>query len=403
MFRKQEQSSTTRGPDAIRRDGTCKHCRWQPDACGGKILAPGIDMTRLTALGPLLLMCSMACSTSPGTARYKIAFVPSRSGQHGIFVMHSDNTGGKLLTEDPNARLRPVSWSPDGKMIAFLSFRPSDSEILRKPRVPAEYPLYVMNAGGTGQRKLIDCPVSGFGWSPNSRMLFFVSSYENPEANDPEVSSGKKNPASAIYIVDVQSGTTRRVTALGKNCFADWSPDGTRLALSSGTDTESNIFVVSIDGKHVRRLTDSSTLNLNPVWSPNGRTVAFMSLPSAGSENRETGVYTIEADGTNLRHVSDLICYDLSWTPDGRQLMLKSAVGIYLAATGGGKPTRLDLGSDRPLDAVFTPDGKDIMYRSNDEGEWQLYSVSIIGGKRRRVTSQMSASSFCLSPLLSKN
>jgi Tol biopolymer transport system component len=89
----------------------------------------------LEVLGPCLLLASMACSASPGAGAYKIAIVPARSGQHGIFVMNSDNTGSKLLTADANAQLRPSSWSPDGKRIAFLSFRPGDTEALHKPRI----------------------------------------------------------------------------------------------------------------------------------------------------------------------------------------------------------------------------------------------------------------------------
>ena len=68
-----------------------------------------------------LLMASMACSTaSRKTGDYKIALTPARRGQHGIFVMNSDTTGGKLLTPDPGAQLRGASWSPDGKKIAFV-------------------------------------------------------------------------------------------------------------------------------------------------------------------------------------------------------------------------------------------------------------------------------------------
>jgi Tol biopolymer transport system component len=354
-------------------------------------------------LGLGFLVGSLACSNSSGTGTYKIAFVPSRSGQHGIFVMNSDSRGGKLLTSDPNAQLRPSSWSPDGSKIAFLSFRPGDSKPSSKPRIHSEYPLYVMDAGGINQKRLMDYPVSSFGWSPDSRKLFFISAYENPESDDPAVLSGKENAASAIYILDTQSGDQQRVTSLAKNCFAAWSPDGTRLALSSGTDQETNIFVASTDGKHVRRLTDSSTLNIRPSWSPDGRTIVYLALPSLNGANEETGVFVVDSDGSNKRRVADLICYDAFWSPDGKRLMLQSAAGIYLDDGGGGKPVKLSVGTDRPLDAVFTPDGRQIMFRSNDEGEWHLYTVGLDGKERRRITAQLSAASFCLSPPLSRH
>ncbi len=349
----------------------------------------------------MFLLGSLACSTSQESSTYKIAFVPSRSGQHGIFVMRSDGTGGKLLTDDPNARLRPESWSPDGKRIAFLTFRSADSDLLTKPRVPTEYPLYVMDAGGMNPRRLVDYPVSDFGWSPDSRRVFTVSAYENPEAKDPAVQSGKKNPASAIYIVSSQGGDSQRVTALGNNCFASWSPDGTRLALSSGTETEANIFVVDIERRRARQLTDSPNLKIHPVWSADGRTIAYVSLPSSGSTEKEVGVFLVDADGSQNRQLSELVCFEAAWSPDSKQLMLQSSSGIYLVSVSGGKPLRLSVGSDRPLDATFTPDGKGILYRSNDEGEWQIYEFDFSGGARKRITSRMSAGSYCLSPLLS--
>jgi Tol biopolymer transport system component len=98
--------------------------------------------------------------------------------------------------------------------------------------------------------------------------------------------------------------------------------------------------------------------------------------------------------------VVDFACYDTSWSHDGKRLMLQSAAGIYLVDQAGGKPVKLAIGTDRPLDAVFTPDAREIMFRSNDEGEWHLYVFGLNGARRKRITGQLSAASFCLSPRL---
>lgn len=341
---------------------------------------------------------SLASCSSSGTGAYKIAVVPSRRGQRGIFVMNSDGRGGKLLTSDANAQLRPSSWSPDGSKIAFLSFRPGDSGLRGEPRIPSEYPLYVMDAGGVNQKKVLDHAVSSFGWAPDSRRMFYISAYENPERSDPAVLSGKENAASAIYILDTKSGEQQRVTSLAMNCFAAWSPDGARLAFSSGTDQETNVYVASTDGKHVRRVTDSPVLNVRPSWSPDGTTVAYLALPTRTGTEQEVGVFTVDSEGRNRRHVADVTCYDASWSPDGRHLLLQSAAGLYMAEVGSGKVVRLSVGSDRPLDAVFTPDGRQIVFRSNHEGEWHLYAVGLDGKEQKRITGQLSAASFCLSP-----
>ncbi len=357
---------------------------------------------RFLTLASILLLGCASCSTSR-TEIYRIAFVPSRSGQHGIFVMNSDDTGGKLLTADPNAILRPSSWSPDGSKIAFLSVRPADADIMNKPHLPGEYPLYVMDSGGNSQRRLLNCPVSSFVWSPDSSSLLFVSSYENPELDNPDIQAGKKSAASGIYMIDLRGREPTRVTSLGNNCFADWSPDGNSLVLSSGGVTESDIFVVGVDGKNARRLTDSSNPNIHPAWSPEGRTIAYLSLPSVGSPEQQVGVYLVDVDGANRRRIADILAYKVEWSRDGKRLLIMSAAGIYLATADAWKPVKINAGTDRPLDAAFTPDGKSIMFRSHDEGEWQLYTISLEGGTRRRITSRMSAASYCLSPLQSRN
>src|SRR5512136_2483144 len=94
---------------------------------------------------PCLLIACMACSPSSEVGNYKIALVPSRTGQHGIFVMNSDTTGGKLLTPDPTAQVRVSSWSPDGKIIAYFADRREDSLILNKYRIPLHSLLYLVN------------------------------------------------------------------------------------------------------------------------------------------------------------------------------------------------------------------------------------------------------------------
>ncbi len=359
--------------------------------------------TTRAAILPCLLLASAACSHSGQEARFKIALVPARAGQHGIFVMNSDGTGGKLLVSDVAAQLRPSSWSPDGKRIAFLSYRSGDAEILSKYRIPSHFPLYITDSGGNNSKRLLDFPVSDFGWSPDCRKMFVVSAFEDPAVESVEVQSGKKTPASAVYLVDPRTGSTQRVTSLGRNCFASWSPDSTRLVLSSGDDLETNIYVASLDGKHVRRLTGSRTLNIRPVWSPNGETIAYLALPAPGAADADAGVYLIDADGTQGRRITDITGYDLSWSPAGTLLMVQSSAGIYLTGSKGEKSVRLSIASDRALDAAFTPDGKEIMYRSSHEGEWHLYRVGLNGGTSRRVTGRLSASSFCLSPLMSGN
>ena len=95
----------------------------------------------------------------------KIAFTHFYGGTTAIFVMNSDGTGLKQLT-DGLARDEKPDWSPDGSKIVFASNRDGD------------YEIYVMNTDGTGAKRLTDSPGLDFGptWSPDGTKIAFTSS-----------------------------------------------------------------------------------------------------------------------------------------------------------------------------------------------------------------------------------
>jgi Tol biopolymer transport system component len=359
-----------------------------------------LNRFRCLAIAAIVLVHS-ACSTSSTPAGYRIAVVPSRTGQHGIFVMNSDTTGGKLLTADAMAQLRPNSWCPDGSRIAFFSTRKEDSGMMQRYPLPQHFPLYVMGAGGGDQNRLLKFPVTSFSWSPDGHKLFIVSGYENPVRFDPGVTSSTKPVECAGYEVDLESGEQKRLTAFGLNMSGTWSPDGNRLALSLGDGPDSDLYVMkNLDAAHTRRLTQGQTVDVRPLWAPVGNTIAYVSLPAAGiAKGADNGVFMIDADTAQKRKVTDLDVYGMSWSPDGKTLLLQVAGAIYLARAEGGAPVKLQAPTDSMLDAVFTPDGKRVMFRSNYEGDWNLYTIDLGDRKCRRVTEQLTAFSFALSPV----
>ncbi len=348
---------------------------------------------------PCILVFWTACSTP--AREYKIALVPARGGQRGLYVVNSDSTGAKFISTQGTVQVRVGSWSPDGKRIAYFSVGPGDVIILNSYRIPLHFLLYAMDATGAGQRRLLDVPLSSFSWSPDCEKMAFVSAYEDPQREDSEIVRGARQPVSAIYLFDLRSGQQQRVTALGYHCSAAWAPEGTRLALSFGDNAKrSAIYVASIDGKHTRRLTDSQTVDMLPAWSPSGKSLAYVAASAPGEETPGAGAYVIGAEGADRRQITNMITSEVSWSPDGKALLLHCTDGLYVAGAEGGNPIKVSGSLDRPLDAVFTPDGQKVMFRSNHEGDWHLYTVDLNGSNLRRVIGQLSAAQFCLSPLL---
>jgi Tol biopolymer transport system component len=355
-------------------------------------------MARYCSFAAFCFLLLMAACSPQGKSNYKIALVANRSGQSGLFVMNSDTTGSKILTPNIHSMLRPSSWSQDGKKIAFFDIRAEDGEMLKNNTMDSHFPLYVMDSSGHGQKRLLNFPVSDFKWSPDSRQLLYVSAYEDPQRNDTGVQNRKKQPMSAIYILNMRTGGQRRLSSFGQNCSGDWSPDGAHLALSFGNEQNSDIYVIRLDSERQRRLTDSQNINISPVWSPDGKAIAYVALTSPGVMDNY-GIYVVNADGSGKRKVSEIGGYEVSWSPDGKWLLIATAADLYLASANGAISVNLTHGIGRPLDAAFTPDGKEVAFRSNHEGEWHLYAVGLDGKKLRSITGALIASTFCFSPL----
>lgn len=349
----------------------------------------------------LCLAAVVAACSSPDndSGRYKIALVPDASGQHGIFTINSDQTGGRLVTPEASARLRPTSWSPDGKKLAFFASRDQDMPMLQKYRMPYHFPLYWMDSAGGTPKRLLDFPVSSFEFSRDGRQVLFVSAHEDPAHNDEDIVKGFKNPMSAVYLMNLQAGTQRRVTGFGQNCYGSWSPDGQSVALSFGDTAQiSDLYTASLDGKHTRRLSDSPGIKIKPVWSPDSLRIAYVCfLPEPGGMT--SNAYTINADGSNVRRIANKNPYEVAWSVDGKMLLLRFTKGFALVSDDGRTLVDMENKVIQPQDAVFTPDGKNVLFRSNHEGPWYLYAVDLKGNNIRRISGRLSTSMFCLSPL----
>ena len=101
-----------------------------------------------------------------------------------------------------------------------------------------------------------------------------------------------------------------------KNMNPVWSPDGSRLAFVSNRDGNPEIYVV--DGKAVENLTQHEGLDLSPAWSHGGRRIAFVS-----NRDGQNDIYILELTDGTLRRLTergDVLTSSLSWSPDDRWL-----------------------------------------------------------------------------------
>ena len=173
--------------------------------------------------------------------------------------MDKDGSNLRRLTktEGRNRESDDPAWSPDGEQIVFGSNRGGISEI------------YVMRSDGSELRQLTQAPNSlsaGMpAWSPDGKSILFASARGPSSANWYDVVD--------IYVIDADGSNLQRLTHTGDNGSPFWSPDGKRIVFSShrsgdSTDWRDNreIYVMNADGSNVQRLTFNAVWDSHPRW-----------------------------------------------------------------------------------------------------------------------------------------
>lgn len=161
----------------------------------------------------------------------------------------------------------------------------------------------------------------------------------------------------------------------------------TRIAFVSRHDSSSEIYLMDYDGRRVRRLTTTGTLNLSPVWSPDGERLAFVSW----RENRPD-VYVMDSTGAidKLPVVPGELNAAPDWSPDGSRIAYSSDVDgnteIYLLDLATGTNTRLTRTPSIETAPAFSPNGREIAFTSDRSGTPQIYVMDTEGLNVRRLS-----------------
>jgi dipeptidyl aminopeptidase/acylaminoacyl peptidase len=312
-------------------------------------------------------------------------------------------------------------FSPDGATIAFVVTTVDQKQNRRHSAI------WSVPSDGSGEPvALTTAPQSSNNprWSPDGKTIAFLSA--RPMPGD----AAGETPRTQVWVLPLGGGEPRRVTSLlnGVSAF-QWSPDGSRLVVvgrSGPSDTakspsdvrhyghanykfndsgwfddkRTHLWVVELRAGGAVQLTSGNDWNdADPQWSPDGRTIAFVSdrTGKAFDMGHDTDVWTIPASGGELTKISDHKSGDNSprWSPDGRTIAFLSSVPekshpkIWLAPAGGGAPSRLAAdGIDLiPGGLRWAEGGKALYFETGFKGTSQLFRVDLAARKAAAVTS----------------
>lgn len=289
-------------------------------------------------------------------------------------------------------------FSQDGRWMVFQSERETDNPFFQ---------IYLMDRE-TGDTRRVS---PGYGkttcaWiHPDNQHVLFASTQFDPEARAKQQaeiefrSSGKSRRYAWDYdenydlvVCDLKSGDYTRLTeAVGYDAEASYSPDGKRICFASNRRAYSgdlseeeqelfaqdpasaiDLYIMDADGTNVRRLTDAPGYDGGPFFSPDGQTICWRRFREDGATAE---IMLMKADGTDQRAITHMRA--MSWAPffhtSGDYLIFATNkhgfenFELYLVdAAGAHEPVRATYRPGFDGLPVFPPGGKSLVWTSNN-------------------------------------
>jgi len=182
------------------------------------------------------------------------------------------------------------------------------------------------------------------------------------------------------------SDPTPLTSGAHNNTLPVWSPDGRTIAFVSDRDGNREIYVMNADGSNQVNLTRNAADDWTPCWSPGGQEIAFASFRDGDWE-----IYIMNADGTNTRRLTNQASaeYSPAWSPDGRTLACVSNrdgnLEIYALPVDGGRALRLTHDGATDQSPAWSPDGKTLVWESYRDANMEIWAADADGSNARNL------------------
>jgi TolB protein len=196
-----------------------------------------------------------------------------------------------------------------------------------------------------------------------------------------------------VFALRAEGGEPTRLTSDAADEFdPDLSPDGTQIVYRRNVRPDSDdadIWIMDVDGANQRNLTDSpEDANWAPVWLPDGR-IAFSSV--RGNSSRTPELWSMAADGSDLRRLAEGWCEYAAPSPDGSEFVCAASVGgrydlVIVGASGERRP--LMATPETEFGPSWSPDGEWISFSRDVDDRWQLLAVRPDGSDEREIAAE---------------
>ena len=195
-----------------------------------------------------------------------------------------------------------------------------------------------------------------------------------------------------IYLMG-SSGTVRLTHDDGLDFDPMLSPDGQKIAFMSNRSGSNNIYMMNADGTNPVRLTSHAGGDAQPAFTPDGSKIVFASYQvdyEAGSDEPVSDLWVMNADGTGQTRLTFLDhSLGANWpqvSPDGSRIAFTAGLQIWTVDADGSNPQQLtSVGAS--FMPSFSPDGARIVFGSDvDEGFGDVWVMNVDGTSPERLT-----------------
>ncbi|MFO7713450.1 Tol-Pal system beta propeller repeat protein TolB [Desulfosarcina sp.] len=165
-----------------------------------------------------------------------------------------------------------------------------------------------------------------------------------------------------------------------------WVPGRFEMAASLSFSGDQEIYLLTGNGKVVKRLTNSVGIDVEPTWSPDGRRMAFVSKRSG---NPQIYIYDTVSDRVQRLTFEGRYNTQPNWSPKGDRIaysaMNNGVIDIFTINPEGGEPIQLTENQGNNEAPTWAPDGSLIAFSSTREGQSRIYVMTAYGTDQRRL------------------
>ena len=299
-----------------------------------------------------------------------IYFVSDREGEGLTNIWRVPEAGGKAdrVTSFKTGDVRFPAISADGKVIVFEhDFGVWKLDVASRKAIPIKLDISAETEENLAEVRDFNSQADDYGLAPSGHRVVFSIHGE-------------------IFTAPTEEGDLHQITdSPARDKEPEYSPDGKSIAFISDRSGREEIYITAADGSgESQKITDLDSLKFSFAWSPDSKEIAYTTSDSKLRKYSVDTKQTLELSSSKYGNIGAPV-----WSPDGKWIAFSKVdyvrtSDVYLIPSAGGEERKVTFDSFSEVNPQFTHDGRKIFFVRTDSGiaggdqrSAQIYSVAL--------------------------